>query len=518
MAESKSGPGIEKVTIAANGVGKKEEDESDSLKLNDVELSVGGAAARVDSQPEGSLHLVEPEPAPAAEEEDLDSVFGGEQVICKRCVLKEFALAYCRDCKDYLCEDCYRFHKNMLATTDHRIIESPKIKEVRNLYYCPDHPGIDLNFFCDTCNGPICQDCCVTTCRDHKPLLDGDIRAEMGELLGGVRANVDAFCEYAEYIKKVMDDSTEAAQRCSQDINRIFDNAMNELDKKRTEVLAFLKEKKVENVEKNEEQQAHVGQRIEEMRSAISDTEALLGTKRASRLMVNKITTCAKLEAWAMQAWDKKFAVYQSWKLKHKPEDEYARSFGKLIPKPHPEDIVIGGLIGQDAKVGVTNTFTVTVYNISDQLKEFDEVAATNFISVKIIFTDDKCPDTPTMINPKKNREDNKWIFSYLIRGDGTLTISVSVCGEQGVEHQPFTLRTTRMELKDGDRVIRGPDWNWDNQDGGEGKQGTVTKCSQHGWATVRWDKTPRKTNDYRWGAEGSFDLKIIGTTRSRNE
>ncbi|KAG6623587.1 putative Hect-domain containing peotein [Phytophthora cinnamomi] len=65
-----------------------------------------------------------------------------------------------------------------------------------------------------------------------------------------------------------------------------------------------------------------------------------------------------------------------------------------------------------------------------------------------------------------------------------------------------------------GDRVVRGPDWKWSNQDGEKGSPGTVERISTWGGVkgsgvTVRWDRNQR-VNTYRWGAEGCYDLYIV--------
>ena len=64
-------------------------------------------------------------------------------------------------------------------------------------------------------------------------------------------------------------------------------------------------------------------------------------------------------------------------------------------------------------------------------------------------------------------------------------------------------------ELRVGDRVRRGPDWKWDEQDGGSGRLGTVTRApTSSEWARVEWDAGD--TNTYRWGHEGAHDLEYL--------
>ncbi len=515
MAES-----TEVLNAVKNGDNKQR--SSGSLNLSEEIPAAGGetgastaAAAPAPTtetavkKDEGSLHLAEPDEVRS--KDSRNEIFGDQPIICERCVLEEEAVAFCKNCKDYryLCDDCYRDHGMQRMTADHKVIESPRIQELRNLYYCIHHPGQNLDYFCKTCSSAICRYCLQASCDGHETLLEHDVREELKVLLGGVKANRSAYCEHADTINQVMVESAEAVQRCTQEVNSIFECLMQELDRKKTEVLTFLKDKTVENIEKNKDQKSHIANKIEGMEKAIADTESLLRSKRTSRIMASKMVTCAKLEGWAMQAWDKKFAVYQSWKMSHKPETDYANQFGNLIPKPRPKDVIIGGLINQQVKVGITNTFTVTVRNISDQLMAFSDSEATEFITIRIIFKENNNPNKHTLLRHNKQREGSKWTVSYFVRYEGAVTISVTVCGE--MVQQPFTLHTTRVELRQGDRVTRNPDdWTWDNQDSGQGNPGTVTSANRQGWVTVKWDSNPRRTFDYRWGDEGCYDLKYV--------
>ncbi|CAB3980321.1 E3 ubiquitin- ligase HERC2 [Paramuricea clavata] len=60
-----------------------------------------------------------------------------------------------------------------------------------------------------------------------------------------------------------------------------------------------------------------------------------------------------------------------------------------------------------------------------------------------------------------------------------------------------------------GVRVVRGKDWKWGDQDGGSGSKGYVYDVSElTGVCKVRWDDG--RTNTYRNGAEGAFDLRVL--------
>ena len=61
-------------------------------------------------------------------------------------------------------------------------------------------------------------------------------------------------------------------------------------------------------------------------------------------------------------------------------------------------------------------------------------------------------------------------------------------------------------------RVVRGPDWRWDEQDGGEGNVGTVISStpsseSKPGTVTVVWDSGLQ--GEYQGGPDGHHDLRV---------
>ena len=53
-----------------------------------------------------------------------------------------------------------------------------------------------------------------------------------------------------------------------------------------------------------------------------------------------------------------------------------------------------------------------------------------------------------------------------------------------------------------------GPDWKWDDQDGGLGRVGTVVQPpTDQEWVRIAWDAAPE--NAYRWGHEGAHDVML---------
>ncbi|XP_014470607.1 PREDICTED: E3 ubiquitin-protein ligase HECTD1 isoform X3 [Dinoponera quadriceps] len=83
---------------------------------------------------------------------------------------------------------------------------------------------------------------------------------------------------------------------------------------------------------------------------------------------------------------------------------------------------------------------------------------------------------------------------------------------EAGVRKQRRFIKAQVLKhLVAGVRVARGLDWKWRDQDGVPPGEGTVTGELHNGWIDVTWDHGG--SNSYRMGAEGKYDLRLVGTT-----
>lgn len=439
------------------------------------------------------------------EEVSVEDIFP-EGATCLNCALDEDAIAFCRQCKRLLCDECLTFHRRVVDTRAHEILDSPRAEEVRKLYHCSTHDDKTLDYFCKTCNAPICQHCHVTSCKDHEVEVSTNARDEISGYLARAKENRDRFMCHAEFIASVMEKNKQAFNKCEGGVQQAFECLFKELEDKREVILAQLRIETERNKEKVELQQEFIKNTTAEMNKTIECTENLLKTKKDAKLMVNKVKTGSELEGRSQQEWNPQNATFREWQLDYKTQHDYADKFSYLIPRPRKEDISFEGIT--NARVGVTNTFTVTA-NVKDQLAAFDGQTIRNFLSVKIMLsTSSERSSTSTTISRTITREGNVWTVTYMLRQHGTVTIYLSFC-EVELEGQPFILSTNpdKKEIKVGDRVVRGPDWKWENQDGGVGSKGTVVSMKK-GWVNVKWDRNVK--HDYRWGAQDSYDLEVV--------
>ena len=81
----------------------------------------------------------------------------------------EKATGYCRDCGEFVCDDCQAAHRKIKIWKTHKIITLDEmqaqatylIPPKRVVLYCPRHEENVLKIFCETCSVVICTDCTI---------------------------------------------------------------------------------------------------------------------------------------------------------------------------------------------------------------------------------------------------------------------------------------------------------------------------------------------------------------------
>lgn len=425
-----------------------------------------------------------------------ETVLLGEGAKCQNCVDEELAIAYCKQCTRRLCDECLCFHKRQRDTAKHDILMSSDAERIRNLNNCSEHVGKPLDYFCTVCEKPICDHCIKRACSGHIFLVASEVKEEIQKRQDRVKEKQSEFEQHAEVLKCVSEKNQSAFVQCRGEINRVVGTAIQSLESRKEELLRQLQQTTDKNDDQVTQQSNFIQEKLGEMRESVESTERLLESKKDARVVKSRKETLASLDDVGALCWDRKQLRPKAWCLKEVATMEhYVQEFGKLVPKPYPEDIVVDAV--QAPVVGIKTNFTV-----SARLEE-----PTPDVEIKITSTSssasqaEKIPPEITKVGP------NKWLVSYLLRNTGEIKIWVSVCGVEA-KKSPFTCRADQTkQLSRGMRVTRGPDWKWGEQDGGEGNKGEVVKVKgTSGWVIVKW-QNGREQFDYRWGVQGAFDL-----------
>ena len=93
------------------------------------------------------------------------------------------ATGYCRDCGDFLCDDCQAAHRKVKLTRNHQIATFDELKTQATSFIpsqkvipnCPKHPENALKIYCETCSTLICMDCTIRLHQGHNYDLLADV-------------------------------------------------------------------------------------------------------------------------------------------------------------------------------------------------------------------------------------------------------------------------------------------------------------------------------------------------------
>ena len=100
---------------------------------------------------------------------------GRVEAVCEQCAGGK-SVAFCRQCAEFICEDCARSHQKMKAFVGHKTTTLADLKKgvTRDILLkeaplpkCPEHDE-QMKIFCFDCNRLVCRDCVLYEHREHK--------------------------------------------------------------------------------------------------------------------------------------------------------------------------------------------------------------------------------------------------------------------------------------------------------------------------------------------------------------
>ena len=101
---------------------------------------------------------------------------GKADAVCEQCAATAKSLAFCRQCAEFICEDCTRSHAKMKVFAGHVVCSLEELKKggVKNIPLknaspkkCAEHDK-KLKLFCFDCECLICRDCTIIDHVGHK--------------------------------------------------------------------------------------------------------------------------------------------------------------------------------------------------------------------------------------------------------------------------------------------------------------------------------------------------------------
>lgn len=414
------------------------------------------------------------------------------------------AVCRCMDCHVYLCQDCKAIHGKQKATRTHKLASLDEMKKeegklVRPVQYCPEHASEVIALYCLPCRKAICRDCTLITHSKHDYKFIRDMgnyfETRLKDAVRVLDEKEKEFYGYSGHVKSVVAELDAHHQTSKASIESTFSAYAKLLNRCECELLEDLS------------QQHHA-----ECKAALAERERmdLILTKLSTNLVFCKrlLQSGDDVERAAMdnsvaenvsslrsETWDTEKLRATSWPVETGDMDAFLRAHKVVATNLSASSFTL-----EDCNSTHVGLNQVTLKGVGD----IPDAIIGTLLAVQVIQTpSDKKEAVKSTNVPVKIIKVGAgcWKCTYFLERRGQYMIR-ALCN--GVEVPGSPAQCNAQNLKVGMRVCRGSDWKWGLQDTGVGI-GTVAMAKDEGWITVAWDKG--STNNYRWGAEGAYDV-----------
>ena len=170
------------------------------------------------------------------------------ETICGSCE-DEKATGYCRDCGQFVCDDCQAAHRKIKIWKTHKIIALDEVQaQATNLIppkkavpRCPKHSNKKLKIYCGTCRELICSDCTIRLHQGHNYDLVGDVFTKhKEEIVSGLKPVKEKLDKVQQALRTFDTRAKEISKQrvtVEEKIHREFDQQQRRLDQQRVELV-----------------------------------------------------------------------------------------------------------------------------------------------------------------------------------------------------------------------------------------------------------------------------------------
>ena len=141
---------------------------------------------------------------------------------------EDTSVAYCIECTDLLCKECWSAHKKLRSTRTH---SSFTLEEVRTMsrdklsklfpsfiHTCQDHSDQQLKYYCQQCIIPVCIECTIINHKDH-PVTEVSKQVDINKAT--VHESIQDFQVAQQQLKKVLISREEIKEKINARKNEI---------------------------------------------------------------------------------------------------------------------------------------------------------------------------------------------------------------------------------------------------------------------------------------------------------
>ena len=453
-----------------------------------------------------------------------------ETKICDFCITGEVAISYCNECSEYLCEYCKGVHKRGKRSSTHRVtlLEEAAFSSLHAIKqdpYCSQHPDYKLEIFCKTCDTLVCSMCMLeTTHKGHNYDFFKNVQDKLMKRIELMTANIEEkkmkLQSHLTFVKKFEQQVCSQRDKLETEINAACNEYITQIQTMKEELLKQVESKFTEDSKTIWATKDHLEVTLSQAESCQAFSKRYQKQSKGQMFsLLNQLLHC-------LTELDNKDVDVSVILDSSTPRTLFNKSHLKLkslgtFTTVNKETLTQGALQKTTTKMGVKNTL---IYILNQPLA--------NLVKWKCICRRNKLTLPCNVIVAGDNQleveftpmQSGKYNFQLRLMGSSMLsvqTFSVDVADR----HYMSSLVTnnlqtpvhiggmalTNLDFYVGDRVKRGPDWCYGNEDGGAGNLGTIVDSCEIGIGydvVVKWDVTGNE-EEYRCGNEGKYDLEL---------
>ena len=178
----------------------------------------------------------------------MEKAHGKVEVMCEQCSESK-AVAFCRQCTEFICDDCVKIHKKLKVFTDHKVTTLEELKEggAKQIFLkqapplmCKSHDE-QMKIYCYRCKHLICRDCVLDDHAGHKydfvKKAAPAIKDKLAERLAPLRETQVSLCGATEVIRSTKSDIERRGAAAAASIEQSFQELHDILERHKRKLL-----------------------------------------------------------------------------------------------------------------------------------------------------------------------------------------------------------------------------------------------------------------------------------------
>ncbi len=438
---------------------------------------------------------------------------------CEGCDTSDPPVAYCTDCRAFLCDFCSTAHMRMKLCRNHRVIPKENLGqeplERRKEMFCIWHAtcGEPMRVYCKTCQIPVCCHCIVASHQAHILVnIDQNTRKEvqskMTSLAETVHQRLARYEESQMFIGQVEKRANSRPNEIKTAINATFDRLAAALESRRARLLEEADMRCTTDLMELNLQKELVNSTLSALKGVTRFSERTFQCESDIEFLTMSAQTTTQLEKLEKMNWDpSSIAKVECTTWRFNPCGDhtiYIQRIGKVeeFIEPLDAEIVFQNLPGT-IELGKKIEFKFTAQ--TQRARRMIGLESSS-MDIKLLYGK---TNQRARIQPLKH-SDGSWSVRFTPTCGGFHTVQISLRGIQSATNQ-FECRTNVIGIPAvGARVRRGPDWGQSSEDGGEGQGGRVQSndYSPDEPLYVIWDNG--NGYSYSWGNSGRYQVELM--------